>query len=101
MQASQPYTLGLLESLPQIDAKEKKRLIPIEGLPPDLLKEPTHCPFAPRCRYAIERCWQENPSLEAVAPDHYSACWRWEDIRSSGGIHITDKAVAGTAGEAA
>jgi oligopeptide transport system ATP-binding protein len=84
---SHPYTLGLLESLPKIDAKEKKRLIPIQGLPPDLLKEPKRCPFAPRCRYAIERCWQENPTLEAVAPDHYSACWRWEDIRD--GVRIS------------
>jgi len=88
---SHPYTLGLLESLPKVDAKEKKRLIPIQGLPPDLLKEPKFCPFAPRCRYAIERCWEENPPLEAVAPDHYSACWRWEDIRD--GVRISAESV--------
>jgi oligopeptide transport system ATP-binding protein len=83
---SHPYTLGLLESLPKVDAKERKRLIPIKGLPPDLLIEPTHCPFAPRCRYAIEKCWQENPPLEDIAPDHKAACFRWEDIR--GGLRI-------------
>jgi len=77
---SHPYTLGLLESLPKVDAKEKRRLIPIEGLPPDLLAEITHCPFAPRCRYALDQCWEENPPLKAVAPDHHSACWRSEEI---------------------
>ncbi len=84
---SHPYTLGLLESLPKVDATEKKRLIPIKGLPPDLLIEPVHCPFAPRCRYTIERCWEENPILEEIAPNHKAACFRWEDIR--GGLRIT------------
>lgn len=86
---SHPYTLGLLESLPKVTAKERKRLIPIKGLPPDLLIEPVHCPFAPRCRYAIEKCWQENPPLEDIAPDHKSACFRWEDIRN--GLRIVDE----------
>lgn len=79
---SHPYTLGLLESLPKIDVREKKRLIPIKGLPPDLLQTATYCPFAPRCRYAIDKCWEENPPLEPVAPDHYSACWRAEEVRA-------------------
>ncbi|RMG97955.1 MAG: ABC transporter ATP-binding protein [Chloroflexi bacterium] len=77
---SHPYTLGLLESIPKIDSKEKRRLIPIPGLPPDLLKEPTQCPFAPRCRYAIDKCWEENPPLVAIAPNHTAACWRAEEI---------------------
>jgi len=70
-----PYTVGLLRSIPRLDLGRQKRLIPIEGLPPDLLEAPTQCPFAPRCAYAEEKCWQENPSLELVAPDHKSACW--------------------------
>jgi len=81
-QTSHPYTLGLLESLPKVTSRERERLIPIEGLPPDLLRPPTHCPFAARCRYAIEKCWQENPPLDQVAPDHYSACWRAVDVRA-------------------
>jgi oligopeptide transport system ATP-binding protein len=79
-QTAHPYTVGLLESLPKIDARRKERLVPIKGLPPDLLKEPTRCPFAPRCPYNIERCWEENPPLIAVAPDHSSACWRAEEV---------------------
>ncbi len=75
-----PYTLGLLESLPKMDNTKKTRLIAIEGLPPDLLQEPTFCPFAPRCQFAVDKCWQENPQLKAVEKDHYSACWRAEEV---------------------
>ncbi len=78
---SHPYTLGLLESLPEINLEANQRLIPIQGSPPDLLIEPTHCPFAPRCRFAVEKCWQENPPLEEVAKGHKTACWQWEEVR--------------------
>ncbi len=70
-----PYTLGLLGSLPRLDETEHRRLVSIEGLPPDLLGLPPGCPFAPRCVYAIDRCWKENPSLEPVSPGHWKACW--------------------------
>ena len=75
-QPHHPYTLGLLRSIPRLDEAHKERLVPIDGLPPDLLDEPSHCPFAPRCEFVIEKCWQENPPLETVADDHLSACWR-------------------------
>lgn len=75
-----PYTLGLLESIPKLDIAEGERLASIKGLPPDLLEEPTYCPFAPRCPYVIDKCWQENPPLMAAGPNHVSACWRWEEI---------------------
>jgi oligopeptide transport system ATP-binding protein len=70
-----PYTLGLLRSIPRLDLGRQKRLVPIEGLPPDLLEAPTHCPFAPRCQFAFDKCWQENPPLEAVGANHRAACW--------------------------
>ena len=79
-QTAHPYSVGLLDSLPKIDAARKERLIPIKGLPPDLLKEATGCPFAPRCPYVIERCREENPPLIPVAPEHYSACWRADEV---------------------
>jgi oligopeptide transport system ATP-binding protein len=44
------------------------------GRPPDLLEEPTYCPFAPRCPYA-DRGWKENPQLRLVGDDHEIACW--------------------------
>ena len=70
-----PYTIGLLGSLPRVDEKERHRLFSIEGLPPVLYAKPQACPFAPRCKWAIEHCWKENPLLESVAPDHRAACW--------------------------
>ncbi len=84
-----PYTLGLYESLPKIDQREKERLATIQGLPPDLLQEPTQCPFAPRCPYTIDKCWEENPPLMPSGPEHYTACWRWEKIRED--MHFGEK----------
>jgi len=71
-----PYTMGLLGSVPRLDEKRKKRLFSMRGLPPDLIDlNPNCCPFAPRCDYAIDRCWKENPTLRPVAPGHETACW--------------------------
>jgi oligopeptide transport system ATP-binding protein len=69
-----PYTLGLLRSVPRLGADVKRRLVPISGVPPDLLAPPTGCPFRPRCGRAQARC-QEEPPLAAVAEDHRAACW--------------------------
>ena len=70
-----PYTLGLLGSLPQIHEESHKKLFSIEGMPPVLYQKPTSCPFAPRCSFVTERCWQENPLLEPVSDGHRVACW--------------------------
>ncbi len=70
-----PYTLGLIGSLPRVDETENKRLYSIEGLPPTLYEKPNHCPFAPRCKWAQDHCWQENPPLVEVGPQHNVACW--------------------------
>jgi len=86
---SHPYTLGLLESLPKLDQSNHEKLATIKGLPPDLLHEPTHCPFAPRCPYAIEKCWEANPPLMPSGPEHFTACWRWEEIRDD--MHFGEK----------
>jgi oligopeptide transport system ATP-binding protein len=48
-----PYTLGLLDSLPRLDEGGQRRLVPIEGQPPNLLRLPAGCTFAPRCPYAL------------------------------------------------
>jgi oligopeptide transport system ATP-binding protein len=74
-QPSHPYTLGLLGSLPRVDAHERARLISIEGAPPDLVDLPAGCPFAPRCKFVIDRCHHENPPLMPVGPAHEAACW--------------------------
>jgi oligopeptide transport system ATP-binding protein len=70
-----PYTQALLAALPRADRRRDHRLKSIPGAPPNLLVRPTHCPFAPRCEFAQERCWEENPALSLVAPNHNIACW--------------------------
>lgn len=75
-----PYTLGLLQAMPQLDVQDQDRLASIDGMPPDLLQDPTWCPFFPRCPYAIDKCRAENPPLFNVGPHHTSACWRWEEM---------------------
>jgi oligopeptide transport system ATP-binding protein len=70
-----PYTIGLLGSLPRVDEKEHTKLFSIEGMPPVLYQKPQSCPFAPRCKWAMEHCWKENPPLLVVGPEHRAACW--------------------------
>jgi oligopeptide transport system ATP-binding protein len=72
---SHPYTIGLLGSLPRLDDGGRRRLVSIDGLPPVLLQKPNFCPFAPRCKYVIDRCWSENPLLTDIGNDHRIACW--------------------------
>ncbi len=70
-----PYTMGLLGSLPRLDQVHGRRLVSIEGLPPDLIALPPGCPFYARCNYRVDKCQTENPLLEPVAPNHKVACW--------------------------
>jgi len=70
-----PYTIGLLGSLPQIQNEGRKRLYSIDGMPPMLYKKPHSCPFAPRCKWAIEKCRLENPPLIEIEKGHRVACW--------------------------
>ncbi len=70
-----PYTMGLLSSLPRLNEGHDRRLTSIEGLPPVLLEKPVSCPFAERCKFRVDRCEQENPSLRHVGERHHVACW--------------------------
>ena len=80
-----PYSIGLLASLPRVDVGERKRLVTIDGLPPVLFEKPGFCPFSPRCKYAIPRCYHENPPLEEVEPNHLVACWVKPQVGSQTG----------------
>lgn len=70
-----PYTLGLLNSLPQ-SGHEGEPLVPIMGQPPSLIKPPPGCAFAPRCEYVMPMCRTEPPPLRWLSgsADHRSAC---------------------------
>jgi len=70
-----PYTVGLLQSVPNPAKKSKERLVPIEGQPPDLLKPPEGCPFAPRCPHTMRICQQKMPPAFPTGEGHSVACW--------------------------
>ncbi|RNB83315.1 ABC transporter ATP-binding protein [Brevibacillus fluminis] len=69
-----PYTWGLLDSQIKSDTKDKGKLPSIPGNPPDLRKAISGCLFAPRCRYAKDKCFAEKPSLLDVGQGHMVAC---------------------------
>ena len=69
-----PYTMGLLGSIPHVDGGEKRRLIPIDGTPPDLINPPKGCPFSARCKYCMNVCTQEQPPYFAE-DKHRTMCW--------------------------
>jgi peptide/nickel transport system ATP-binding protein len=75
-----PYTVGLLGSVPRLDAPQGTRLVPIPGAPPSLAGLEPGCPFAPRCPLVIDECRTEEPELTAVATDHRAACIRTEHV---------------------
>jgi oligopeptide/dipeptide ABC transporter ATP-binding protein len=70
-----PYTLGLLESIPRLDAPRKAQLKPIAGSPRDMLSPPGECPFQPRCRFEVEQSRREVPPLAEIEPGHFVACF--------------------------
>ncbi|MGG4495979.1 ABC transporter ATP-binding protein [Brevibacillus reuszeri] len=67
-----PYTWGLLDS--QIKSDTVGKLPSIPGNPPDLRNDIAGCYFAPRCKYAQEKCFTERPPLIEVSPEHMVAC---------------------------
>jgi oligopeptide/dipeptide ABC transporter ATP-binding protein len=72
-----PYTMGLLESLPRLDASGE-RLVPIEGQPPNLLRMPPGCAFAPRCRYKMPICDEPVP-LYDFGSGHVARCYLYDE----------------------
>ena len=73
--AQHPYTLGLVDSIPDIvPPTHSRHLSTIAGQPPDLSDLPHGCPFAPRCSYSRPECHDVDMKLEAVAEKHFTAC---------------------------
>ena len=70
-----PYTIGLLKAVPRLDDPKGKKLVPIVGLPPNLINMPPTCAFLPRCPNAIEKCRREPwPEMRRLKGGHYAAC---------------------------
>ena len=73
-----PYTQGLMQSIPRLDDASDKRLVPIDGQPPDLAHLPIGCAFAARCPHVADRCRVELPRLEPLAENHSMACFGYD-----------------------
>ena len=70
-----PYTEGLMESIPRLDTPVNTRLSVIPGSVPHPLDLPKGCKFAPRCKYATERCLEEEPELVHVSDTQQVRCF--------------------------
>jgi peptide/nickel transport system ATP-binding protein len=78
-----PYTMGLLGSIPRIDAAGRRALVPISGTPPSLAHLPPGCPFAPRCPLVFDRCLTTEPNLTPVGTrPQLAACHRADAIEA-------------------
>lgn len=97
--ARMPYTVGLLGSVPRLDAPQGTRLVPIPGAPPSLTTTPHGCPFAPRCPLAIDECDAAEPELIELAPGHHAACIRTDQVSGHSAAEIYQ--VTGTSTTAA
>jgi peptide/nickel transport system ATP-binding protein len=81
-----PYTRGLMASIPHLAPMQEQtgstadRLQEIPGMVPALIDLPAGCTFAPRCRYAVDRCRQAFPPFEQKRPQHWAACWRSDEL---------------------
>ncbi|HET8879744.1 MAG TPA: ABC transporter ATP-binding protein [Arthrobacter sp.] len=88
-----PYTMGLLGAVPRVDVAEKTSLVPIEGIPPNLIHTPTGCSFAPRCPLASDACLDGEPALLAVGGvgegtlEHRAACIKSDDLGAGVDVH--------------
>lgn len=85
-----PYTIGLLGSVPRLDAPQGTRLVPIPGAPPSLAGLEPGCPFAPRCPLAIDECRSAEPELIEVGGGHRAACIRTDQAAGRSAAEIYD-----------
>ena len=79
----QPYTKGLLHSIPRVDEDEnaeRRKLEPIKGSPPDLTRLPQGCPFKPRCDYAVDKCALSFPEKQSFEGDRFSHCIKAKEL---------------------
>jgi oligopeptide transport system ATP-binding protein len=70
-----PYTIALLTSVPRLDMPNKQTLPFIKGTPPDLIAPPVGCPFAERCEYSMNICYEHPPEVTVFDESHEASCW--------------------------
>lgn len=92
-ETSHPYTKGLMNSIARLDMSREDTLTPIEGTPPDLFAPPKGCPFAARCEYAMDVCYEYPPERSVLSEEHVASCWLHHefapkvDLRAGGRKH--------------
>ena len=74
-ETAHPYTAGLIKSIATLDTAKEQKLVPIDGTPPDLFAPPLGCPFAARCEFAMQVCYDRQPDYHQLSPEHTCACW--------------------------
>ncbi len=79
-----PYTEALVSAIPPADPEVKLNRIILEGDIPSPANPPPGCVFHPRCLYAKDRCKEEEPHLEEVAPGHYASCHFADELMLQG-----------------
>lgn len=89
-----PYTIGLLESLPQLNADSRERLKSIPGQPPNLARLAPGCPFADRCPRVMDVCRTVEPPPSSVGPDQYARCYLYGDSPSAPSVQTETLAQA-------
>ena len=91
--SAHPYTLGLRAAMPDPDPKTRRRLLPIEGAPPDLFSPPMGCGYAERCPHAMRICEAQIPPLWNIDPQHTARCWLHHEAlkQPAPGLYISKK----------
>ena len=97
---SHPYTMGLLKAIPRLDSDKSRRLVAIDGLPPNPINKPDCCPFRDRCPYSTEKCSAEKmPSYIEYSPTHSAAChYKPEELVEKGSSEaekVAEKTISG------
>jgi oligopeptide transport system ATP-binding protein len=82
-----PYTKGLLASVPDPSREDRKELYQIPGLPPDVAHLGPGCPFAPRCGRAEAVCHETFPPFVELTPNHHSLCHFALEVYGSSGLN--------------
>ena len=79
-----PYTKALISAIPRVDLDKQEEKVLLQGELVSPINPEPFCRFAPRCRYATERCRQSVPELREVLPGHMVACHRAEELNELG-----------------
>lgn len=84
-----PYTQGLIKSIPKLEGNRHEKLHVIEGTVPSLSDRPRGCSFSTRCPFADAQCFNREPEMETVHPDHRVKCWHVDRVNNlKGGAPI-------------